>query len=278
MLRKLTNYFVPGENFHYLGSGRKSATFRSESGKILRIKLKPIWFGTYKKEAKILRFINQNGGLTCKIPDIHAFTIMPFAISVHTDFGGMTGDKNVDFDKLAPETQKTFACQLTESLIRLQKVGEKPDAKKVVKRKKHLFFRRIKYFFFLWNKKELRTKWLKLQRAYLKKNPKLVLTHNDLHFGNIIVDNDFNLIGLIDFEHILFCPFEYNLRKFDKPLRDYIIEYCKSIGYEIDNTVLSYYRAEFFLSRLMMPSKRDSWDVFYWELNNVLDEFILQQT
>jgi hypothetical protein len=275
MLKKLSNYFVPGENFCYLGSGKRSATFRTESGKIMRIK--PIWFGTYKKEANILRFINQNGGLGCKTPDISAFTVMPFAISVHNDFGGKTGDKDLHFDELALEAQKKFAHQLAKSFISLREVGEKQGATKVVKRKKRLFLRQIRYFFFLLNKQKLRKKWFKLQRAYSKKNPVLVLTHNDLHFGNMIVDSHFNLIGLIDFENILFCPFEYNLRKFEKPLSDYIIEYYKSIGCEIDNTVLSYFRAEFYLSRLLMPSNRKNWDLFYRELNDVLDEFIALQ-
>ena len=272
MLKKLTKYFVPGENFCYLGSGNKSATFRTESGKITRIK--PIWFGTYKKEAKILNFINRHGGLGCNIPNISAFTVMPFAFSVHDDFGGKPGDKDFNFNELTPEAQKTFASGLAKALINLREAGEKPDAKKVVKRKKHLWFRRIRYFFFLLNKKELRAKWQKLQRTYAKKNPALVLTHNDLHFGNMIVSDNADLIGLIDFENVLFCPFEYNLRKFDKPLRDAIIDCWRESGCEIDHTVLNYYRAEFFLARLIMPSNRKNRDLFYRELNELLDEMV----
>ena len=261
---------MPGESFFYLGSGRKSVAFRTESGKVTRIK--SIWFGTYKKEAKILSFINRHGGLGCNIPNISAFTVMPFAFSVHNDFGGKTGDKDFNFDELDSEAQKTFASQLAKALISLREAGEKPGAKKVVKRKKHMWFRRIKFFFFLLNKKELRTKWQKLQRAYSKKNPALVLTHNDLHFGNMIIDDNANLVGLIDFEYILFCPFEYNLRKFEKPLRDAIIDCWRESGYEIDNTVLNYYRAEFFLSRLMMSKYQKNREAFYQELNDVLDE------
>ena len=275
MLKKLTKHFKQGENFCYLGSGRKSTTFRTESGKITRIK--PIWRGTYNKEAKILNFIKKNGGLECEVPDISAFIVMPFAFSVHNDLQGNSGSEDLYYNKFDSEAQKSFAYQLAKSLISLREIGTKSGAKKAVTRKKRLFLRRIRYFFFLLNKKELRKKWSKLQKAYSKKRYPLVLTHNDLHFGNMIVDNNCNLTGLIDFESILFRPFEYNLRKLEKSLQNYIIEYWREAGYDTDNTVLSYYRAEYLLSRLMMPSYRENWDSFYRELNNVLDEFVLLQ-
>ena len=279
MKKSVAYYFekmFPNENYQALGSGRKSTVFRTESGKIVRIK--SIRLGTYNKEARFLNFINKNGGLSCKVPDIKTFISFPFAFSVHNDFGGNAGNGDFYYNKLDVEQQKKIAAQLAEAFISLRKMGEKPDAKKIITRKKHLFFRRIKYFFVLLNKKEIRIKWLKLQQEYFKRNPQLVLTHNDLHFKNMIIDDNFNLIGLIDFENILFCPFEYNLRKYEKSLVNFIIDYWQKAGYEIDRIVLLYYRAEFFVSRLIMPSNRKNRVAYTQKLNEVLDDFLSLQT
>ena len=275
LIARYLNKKFPNETYTPIGSGRKSSAFRTDSGKIIRFK--SLWRGTYQKEAKILRFIRQNGGIECEYPTIEAFTMFPFAFSVHNDFGGDVARQDLNLDELAPEVHKEFICKLTKSLIDLQEVGKKPNARKIIKRKKLLFLRQIRYFFFLLQKKSIFWKWLKLQRAYAKKRPPLVLTHNDLHFRNIIVDDDFNLVGLIDFENILFRPFEYNLRILNHPIRDSIIDYWKQTGIEVDKTVLCFYRVESLLSRMIKPSNRKIRPLLFRELDEVLDEFILSQ-
>ncbi len=259
MLKKLTTYYLkkifPDERCQYLSHGTKSAAFRTELGKIVRVK--PIWFGTYNREARILNFINSNCGIGCNIPNIKTFNSFPFAFSVHRDLGGKTADNNL-FNNLDSVTQESFAKQLTKTLINLRGIGVKLGAEKKFKKSKPVLFRQIKYIFFLLNKKELLVNWLKLHRAYLKiitRSKDRNLSHNDLHLKNVIVDNNFNLVGLIDFGDIQFFPLEYNLRKVTKVLCNLMVKNWNEEGYEIDTVLLSYYRAEFLLSRLVKRKK-----------------------
>lgn len=255
MIKTLAEYYLkkifPNESFQYFGSGAKSTVFRSEQGKIVRFK--PIWLLTYTEESNFLNFINKNGGIGYKVPDINAFIRLPFAISVHNDFGGEIANKE-SFNSLDSATQKSFIKQLSKSLISLHKIGKTSGAEKVFKKQDLNLLRKVKYAVFLSNKKMLNG-WQKLRQAYLERELSLGPTHYDLQFQNKIIDDNFSLIGLIDFDRTPFKPLEYNLRRTARPVSNLIIDCWSEAGYEIDFTVLNYYRAECLLWRLTRFSK-----------------------
>ena len=283
-MNKIAEYcfkkMYPNENFQRLGAGVRSIAFRSERGKIIRIK--PLWSGTYDKEEKILNFIKKNGGIDCNIPDIKAFVSMPYAFSEHLDFGGKIATIT-DFETLDAETQKSFARQLATSLISLHKMGMKPGAKKIFNQKTYKtriknFFRQIQFIlFFMDNKKRLNL-WMSLCRSALKvfqrKKPLQGLAHDDLHFSNVIEDDKYNLLGLIDFGEIRYLPVEYNLRKFPKYLRDWVVKYWTEDGYETDLALLNYYRAKYLLTRLVKRKHKQPRENLEQELYQVVVEQI----
>jgi aminoglycoside phosphotransferase (APT) family kinase protein len=260
----------PNENFEYLSCGVKSSAFRTESEKIVRIK--PIRFGTYHRESKNLNFINNNGGLGCSIPNVKAFISFPFAFSVHNDFGGKVGKDDV-FSNSDLVVQDFFAKQWAESLIKLYKIGAKPNAKKTFQKLKPLLLRQIKYTFFFRNNKELLAMWKKLHQVASEKitHRKNGLAHNDMHMKNVIIDDNYNLVGLIDFGRIPFAPLEYNLRKFwQTRLCEQIMNYWNEAGYETDTMLLQYYRAEYLLSKLIKRRHRKDKDALLCELSEIL--------
>lgn len=275
VLKKITDFhlkkmFRP-EIFQYMASGVKSAAFRPKSGVIIRVKR--IYFGTYAHEAKILNFIKNSGGIGCHIPDIKTSVFLSFAFSVHDDFGGQVTNSDL-FGKLTQKEQESFAKQLAKVLLNLREIGSKEGARKIFKKAKPLVSGKCKYARLLINEKQMFQNWLNLHKEYSKviaqKSNDFCIAHNDLHLRNVIVDDNFNLVGLIDFGGIGFFPLEYNLRKVPKTLCNLIIKYWKENGYEVNTVLLNFYRARYILSRLAKRKPKKLQECQILELNEIL--------
>lgn len=99
----------------------------------------------------------------------------------------------------------------------------------------------------------LMNKSLSLYNKYLSDN-RFSLIHNDLHFDNIIIDND-NNIKLIDFNDSIVAPFDYDLR---------ILFMCKTMPWKWANIEMDPYQKPKDYENII-----DYILEYYPELNNV---------
>ncbi|MDR1697040.1 MAG: phosphotransferase [Rickettsiales bacterium] len=232
----------PGETIEYLSRGKKSAAFITKSGKIIRAK--PIYFGTYGRERRILDFIHANGGIGCPIPKTKTFIHGIFAISVHDDIGG-------ELLKTAMRSRKKigkdFARQLVAALTRLAELGTVAPRGFFPRKPKAEFLLFVSYCFTL--RRFVRRTGVIQYFINLRRRARATpnhahgsgLIHGDLHWSNIMVLDDLTP-GLIDFDTVRFGPMEHNFRKIPTPLMKYM---------PIKNrAAFDYYRAMFLIKRI----------------------------
>ncbi|MDR1071046.1 MAG: aminoglycoside phosphotransferase family protein [Rickettsiales bacterium] len=235
----------PSEKIEHIARGVKSDVFRTVSGKIIRVK--PLLFGTYEKERRVLDFIKANGGIGCGTPSPSCFVRGLSAWSVHDDIRGVNPDSG-EFAKLPPGAQKRFAKQLAESLVKFYRMGraaKKSDIGKLLRRRDAFsFLRNLRRYMFIRkyvHKNGVWAKFSKLSRSVAPMGGGLV--HGDLHARNIICGPDFSLAGIIDFDGAKFGHFEHNLRKLDPLLGDMVMDCLENIWNKKPNrSRLGYYR------------------------------------
>ncbi|MDR3208493.1 MAG: aminoglycoside phosphotransferase family protein [Rickettsiales bacterium] len=252
-IKRIKSLF-PNEKLDYLASGVKSAVFKTESGKIIRVK--PIFFGTYEKERRILDFIKSTGGgIGCETPSLSCFVRGFRAYSVHDGICGTSFDYG-EFSKLAPARQKQFAEQLAAALLKLYQMGgmarKNGDKKLFARRDWFSFFRNFRQYLLIRKYIKKAGIWRKLSR--LRESvaaPGGGLIHGDLHGKNIICGEDFDLAGIIDFDGARFGHFEHNLRKLGAPLVDLVTDWCdKNMEKKLNSTRLDYYRMAILIKKI----------------------------
>jgi aminoglycoside phosphotransferase (APT) family kinase protein len=235
----------PSEKIEHIASGVKSDVFRTGSGKIIRTK--PLVFGTYKKEKRILDFIRESGGIGCETPAPSVFVRGLSAWSVHDEIRGIVPDSG-KFAKLPPESQRRFAMQLAESLVRLYRMGggaRKNGIERLLSRRDVFsFIRGLRRYLFIRkyvHKNGVWAKFSKMRRSASSAGGGLI--HGDLHARNIICGPDFSLVGIIDFDGAKFGHFEHNLRKLGPLLGDMVMDCVEKIWRKKPNrSRLNYYR------------------------------------
>jgi hypothetical protein len=200
----------PNEKIEYLSRGAWSVAFRTASGKIIRTK--PFFFGTYTRERRILEFIDAHGGIGCRIPKLTTFTRGISAFSIHDDLGGkILSGVAPDFYAAPVAVQKKLATDLYKCMTRLYKMGpiadpaifkciRGPGAVNIIQRWPIL----RKYL-------DNPARVWELYRI-TKNMPDFGIIHGDIHNGNILVDDNFKLIGLIDFGNAGIGHIEYDFR------------------------------------------------------------------
>jgi aminoglycoside phosphotransferase (APT) family kinase protein len=248
----------PKESIEYIAKGVKSVAFRTNTGKIIRVK--PFYYGTYDKEHKILDYIEKKGGIGCSVPQLSVFTRKIFSFSVHDEIQG----EILDIDRLLSLSishQRYFAEQLAEALIKLWNLPfENTTDSKAIRK---LFYKRAYYFFLdLWHS-------IRISRILKRKNlwrtirgwshivkgscPK-GLVHGDLHRYNMIATEDCKLSGVIDFGGVKFRPFEHNLRKIPNLIRDMVRDYCDAnMPEKLCTHKINYYRMQILVKYIVKP-------------------------
>jgi aminoglycoside phosphotransferase (APT) family kinase protein len=204
----------------HIASGVRSKVFVSAAGIIIR--KKSLWSGTYEREARALDFMQSQGGIGCAIPRLKVSIHGSHAYSEHAGIAGDTYSSS-KFQALGEQQKRQFAQQLTDALVRLHDIGQDERyADWTFHPRKHgLIYRFLRWLsirqfigwkdFLVWGREVRQIEsggWV----------------HNDLHGKNIIVTQTGELAGLIDFDGVMQGPFEYNLRKMDKVLRELVID------------------------------------------------------
>jgi hypothetical protein len=239
-----------------VASGVRSKVFVSSSGTIIR--RKPLWLGTYAREALALNYIWGQGGIGCAIPQLRTFIHGVYAYSEHAGIDGETFNSQ-KFNLLDEGRKKMFAQRLADALLRLHELGKEDCGREWSFRpRKHGWA----YCFARWLNIRHHIRWkdfLAWGREVRRFQPG-GWVHNDLHGKNIIVTPEGDLAGLIDFDGVMQGPFEYNLRKMEKPLRDLVMEHCDRVLQEggqtqgVNRYAANYYRVMVLAQKLRTAS------------------------
>lgn len=249
--------------------GAQGVALRTKNGQIIRQKFLRRGYRSYAQEARLLDFIRRAGGIGCSTPHLNTFVRLPFAYSVHQEISGNIFDY-ARFTQLPVQQQTRFATELAEALIKLRDLAQTDaalEAKSLFTQPKQFgLFRHWRYFLVLRqyvHRKNLWQQYVDLWRAVVENRREgrqassYGLVHNDLHFANIIVNEEFHLSGLIDFEKIFLTSFEYNLRGIGPSLRNLISAHYEQTQVQpLNNKLIHYYRMMSILRILKHMHKR----------------------
>ncbi|MDR1027003.1 MAG: phosphotransferase [Rickettsiales bacterium] len=195
------------------------------------VRIKPIWRGTYRREARICAEIRRRlpARLRDKVPALLAFNTGLFSVSIHLGIPGQTFDMT-RFLALDPARRHRFARELSVFLFDVHRGGAitRPIFRLRLARRIRLFRFAKKYGATL-------RRFARMVRAGGRDATGVV--HGDLHPGQIIVDDDFRLAGVIDWDGARLGRGETDLRRLENPLREMLLG-----DWPIDRDAFNYYR------------------------------------
>ena len=231
-VRRVLRKMLPGEKLEYIGHGVFSHAFRSESGLLVRIKL--LSRGTYGREARICAALRRDKKIAAKIPNVRAFFRGIFAVSMHEEIRGDAFDA-ARFSGLPAEKQQRFANELADFLgaVWAGSAIRRPMARPLAVPDMGLYLFARKYAGGIDRRRIFRM----VLSGKIAWRRRLGVVHGDLHARQIIVDDDFNLGGVIDWDGARRGLMDNNLRRLDNPLRDMVAAH-----FDIDKYAADYYR------------------------------------
>ena len=203
--RNCRNFFH--EHFNYdikdIKSGENSIAFQYEDS-IIRFPRKKMVIEDYKKEAYVSHYITEQDK-NLPIPIVNVEKVKDQIFSIHKKLDGKTmidrlpeSHDNIHFESLTAKQKNKLADDLGIFLARLHNISlEKADKNKLKSKQMGLQAEEVVGFVEK-NKKLYNKLGIEYENIKFDRND-CVLSHNDFHCGNFLVDEKCSFKGAIDF-------------------------------------------------------------------------------